>query len=165
MEEGDATLTHWLLTQLAPIASSQQRMKEYFWHILKRNSRNKSFFSLIMAGKVCDMCLSLTNQSRFWRANNKLTIHRVVGTHKISTARKEQVRGRHFFPQIEPNWPLRYSTVPGCQVGGCQILHYMREYNAESPKGKGSFLLWRRFTLPIFLLFIYVGTPLMKRKI
>ena len=115
MEEGDATLTHWLLTQLAPIASSQQRMKEYFWHILKRNSRNKSF-SLILAGKVCDMCLSLTNQSRFWRANNKLTIHRVVGTHKISTARKEQVGGRHFFPQIEPNWPLRYSTMPVPQL-------------------------------------------------
>ena len=37
---------------------------------------------------------------------NKMVVHRE------STARREKGRGRHFFHQIEPNWPLPFSTVP-----------------------------------------------------
>ena len=36
--------------------------------------------------------------------------------HRISTARKEKGWGRLFFPQIEPIWPLPYSTVPVPQL-------------------------------------------------
>ena len=32
--------------------------------------------------------------------------------HRISTARKEKGWGPQLFHQIEPNWPLPYSTVP-----------------------------------------------------
>ena len=36
----------------------------------------------------------------------------MTGHHRISIARKEKGWGLRFFPQIEPNWPLRYSNVP-----------------------------------------------------
>ena len=53
-----------------------------------------------------------------------------------NTARWEKKGGRHFFSQIEPNFPLPYCTVlEGCQAGGLGHLfrlQYMREYNAES---------------------------------
>ena len=85
--------------------------------------------------------------------------------HRISTARKEKGWGRHFFHQIEPIWPLPpYSTVPVPRLREARPAGwvaywgtYMREYNAESPKQgrKRSILLWRRFTVLIFLLFIY----------
>ena len=43
-------------------------------------------------------------------------IYFITLRHRISTARKEKDWGRHFFHQIEPNWPLPY-TVP-CQYHG-----------------------------------------------
>ena len=80
--------------------------------------------------------------------------------HRISTARKIKGGGRHFFHRIEPNWPMPYSTVPVPRqaVSPIAVHTYMHEYNAETQNvaGKGSILLWRRFTLPIFLLFIYM---------
>ena len=74
---------------------------------------------------------------------------------RISTARKVKGWGRHFFHQIEPNWPLPYSTMPVPQLrdakaGGLgHLLQYFREYNAKTQNraGKGSILMWRRFTL------------------
>ena len=83
--------------------------------------------------------------------------------HRIITARKEKGWRRHFFHQIEPNWPLPYSTVPVprlrearpagwvtyCSICASTMLR------AQNRTGKGSILLWRRFTFPIFQLFIY----------
>ena len=89
-------------------------------------------------------------------------------THRIITARKEKGRRRHLFHQIEPNWPLPYSTVPVPRLrearlsGWVPLLQYMRKYGtmpiAQNRTGNGSIQLWRRFTFPIFLLFIYAYT-------
>ena len=65
--------------------------------------------------------------------------------------------------QIEPNWPLPYSTVPvpwlrhARQAGWatyCSICASTLP-RAQNRAGKGSIILWRRFTFPLFLLFIY----------
>ena len=90
----------------------------------------------------------------------------VSNTHRISAARKEKGWGLHFFHQIEPNWPLPYSTVPVPRlrkarpagwVTYCSICASTMS-RAQNRAGKGSILLWRQFTLPIFLLFIYANT-------
>ena len=83
--------------------------------------------------------------------------------HRISTARMVKGGGRHFFHQIKPIWPLPFCTMPVPRLrdarpaGWVTWLQYMREYNVETQNraGIGSIILWRRFTLPIFLLFIY----------
>ena len=62
--------------------------------------------------------------------------------HRISTARKEKGWGPHLFHQIEPNWPLPYSTVPVPRLREARpagLVTYwgiciMHEYNAEIPK-------------------------------
>ena len=77
----------------------------------------------------------------------------------MSTSRKVKGEGRHFFYQIEPNWPLAYITVtvpqlwdrPTCWVTYCSICASTMP-RPKTGQGKGSILLWRRFTLPIFLL-------------
>ena len=43
--------------------------------------------------------------------DNLLAYNDVRWKHRISTERKEK-RWRYFFHQIDPNWPLPYSTVP-----------------------------------------------------
>ena len=83
--------------------------------------------------------------------------------HRIITARKEKAWRRHFFHQIEPNWPLPHSTVPVPQmrdarpaswVTYCSICTSTMPW-AQNRTGKDSILMWRRFTFPIFLIFIY----------
>ena len=83
--------------------------------------------------------------------------------HRIITARKEKAWRRHFFHQIDPNWPLPHSTVPVPQmrdarpaswVTYCSICTSTMPW-AQNRTGKDSILMWRRFTFPIFLIFIY----------
>ena len=66
--------------------------------------------------------------------------------HRESTAREERGWGLHFFRQIEPNWPLPYSTVPvpwlrdsrrAGWVTYCST--YMREYNPRAGQGRKGF--------------------------
>ena len=85
--------------------------------------------------------------------------------HRVSTAREEKGWGRCFFCQIEPNWPLPYSTVPVPWLRDarlCRLLLYSICANTmprvQNRAGKGSSLLQRRFTFPIFLLFILCST-------
>ena len=82
-------------------------------------------------------------------------------THRINTARKEKGWGRHFFHQIEPNWPLPVPRLrearPAGWVSHCSICASIMP-RAQNRAGKGSILLWRWFTFPIFLLFIYAST-------
>ena len=90
----------------------------------------------------------------------------LYNTHRISTARKEKGWGRLFFPQIKPNWPLPYSTVPVPQLRDARPAGWVTYCSicastmprAQNRAGKGSILMWRRFTFPIFLLFIYDNT-------
>ena len=92
--------------------------------------------------------------------------------HRVSTAREEKGWGRCFFCQIAPNWPLPYSTVPVPWLRDarlCRLLLYSICANTmprvQNRAGKGSSLLQRRFTFPIFLLFFYVLQHLLEVNI
>ena len=103
-------------------------------------------------------------QAGFWKTlKNTAVAVRQGCMHRISTARKETGWGRHFFYQIEPNWPM-LSTVPVTRlwearpagwVNNCSICASTMP-RAPNRAGKGSIILWRRFTFHIFILFIYV---------
>ena len=72
-----------------------------------------------------------------------------------------------FFTQIEPNWPLPYSTMPVplwrdarpagwvtyCSICASTMLR------AQNRAGIGSILLWRRLALAILFLFIHASAP------
>ena len=81
--------------------------------------------------------------------------------HRIITARKEKAWRRPFFHQIEPNWPLPHSTVPVPQMRDARPASWVTYCSicampwAQNRTGKDSILMWRRFTFPIFLIFIY----------
>ena len=49
-----------------------------------------------------------------WSIDNNLQWEKVADSlcHRVSTAREEKGWGQCFFRQIEPIWPLPYSTVP-----------------------------------------------------
>ena len=79
-------------------------------------------------------------------------------SHRISTARKVKAGSRLVFSLIEPKWPLPYCTVPvpllrdARPAGGvtfCSICvsTMPRDQNRAA---KGSIVLWRRLTLPIW---------------
>ena len=81
------------------------------------------------------------------------------------TSREEMWGGWCFFNQIEPNWPLPYSTVPvpllrdarpAGWVNYCSICASTMP-RAQNRAEKGSILLWRRLALAILLLFIYAA--------
>ena len=90
--------------------------------------------------------------------------------HRVSTPRGEKGGGRRFFSQIEPNWPLPYSTVPlpllrdakpAGWVTYCSIC-VSTMLTAQNRAAKCSILLQRRFALPILLylfFFIYGQGP------
>ena len=99
-----------------------------------------------------------------WVLGEKIKQRRNIHiTLDVSTSRKVKGWGRHYFHQMEPNWPMLYSTMPvpplrdarlGCWVIYCSICASTMP-RAQNGAGKGSILLWRPFTFPIFLLFIY----------
>ena len=79
-------------------------------------------------------------------------------SHRISTARKVKAGSRLVFSLIEPKWPLPYCTVPvpllrdarpAGWVTFCSICvsTMPRDQNRAA---KGSIVLWRRLTLPIW---------------
>ena len=77
---------------------------------------------------------------------------------RVCTSREEMGGGWGFFIQIEPNWPLPYSTVPVPLLRDARPAGWVTCYSicastmprAQNMTGKGSLLLWRRFTFPIF---------------
>ena len=83
----------------------------------------------------------------YWLYSFHADIHEssVVFKHRIITARKEKGWRRHFFHQIETNWPLPYSTMACMPVPRLRearpaglvtywLLQHMHKYNAKSPK-------------------------------
>ena len=84
-------------------------------------------------------------------------------SHRISTARKEMAGCRLVFSLIESNWPLPYSTVPvpllrDARMAGwvsCLSICASTMPRAQDKAAKGSIILWRRLTLPIWVYFIY----------
>ena len=92
----------------------------------------------------------------------------VAWTHGISTARKEKAGSGLVFSLIEPNWPLPCSTVPVPRLRDARLAGWVTYCSicastmprAQNRAGKGSILVWRRLTFPIFLLFIHAWTIL-----
>ena len=85
--------------------------------------------------------------------------------HRVSTPRGEKGGGRRFFSQIEPNWPLPYSTVPlpllrdakpAGWVTYCSIC-VSTMLTAQNRAAKCSILLQRRFALPILLYLFFLS--------
>ena len=84
---------------------------------------------------------------------------------RVCTSREELGGGWGFFTQIEPKWPLPYSTGtvpvpllrdarPADWVTYCSICARTM-LRAQNRAGKGSILMQRRLALAILLLFIY----------
>ena len=87
--------------------------------------------------------------------------------HRISTARKEKGWVRHFFHQIESNWPLPYSTkpVPRLKVARpagwvtyCRICESTMP-RAQNRAAKGSILLPRQNTSPDLVIIYLCQAP------
>ena len=75
----------------------------------------------------------------------------VLGPYRINTASKEKGWGRHFFHQIEPNWPLPYNTVPVPRLGDTRLAGWVTFCSiftsimprAQNRAGRGSIILWK----------------------
>ena len=82
----------------------------------------------------------------------------------VCTSREEMRGGWGVFTQIEPNWPLPYSTVPVPRFRDARPAGWVTYCSicastlprAQNRAEKGSILLWRQLALAILLLFIYV---------
>ena len=79
--------------------------------------------------------------------------------HRISTTRMEMAGSRLVFSLIEPNWPLPYSTVPVLGLRDARPAGWVTFFSicastmprAQNRAAKGSIILWRRLTLPIWV--------------
>ena len=109
----------------------------YMQNILEQFFKTKKLF--IFCTIVWSNKLFFSPKQGFARKSYFLARMTVYVLHRIITARKEKGWRWHFFHQIEPNWPLPYSTVSVSwlrdQRAGSPIAVYMRaQVQCREPK-------------------------------